>query len=114
MANVKMVIVVIEFLAVSIYPKFPRILKYEVHRSKEKEMRPIKWSRNKVGNLNGKVGYITMFCVSYHPERRYFITPKLPGLNKTINVSSELEGCQVASKMYKDYLDFLIGAKNSL
>jgi hypothetical protein len=77
-------------------------------------MRPLRWSRNKVGNLNGKVGPITLFCVSYHPERRYFITPKLPGLNKTIDVLSELEGCQVASKMYENYVDFLTGAKNSL
>ena len=78
------------------------------------KMRPLKWSRNKVGNLNGKVGHITMFCVSYHPDRHYFITPKLPGLNKTIAVPSESEGCQLASQMYKDYLDFLVGAKSFL
>jgi hypothetical protein len=77
-------------------------------------MRPLKWSRNKAGNLNGKVGHITMFCVSYHPDRRYFVTPKLPGLNKTINVLSESEGYELALQMYKDYLDFLLGAKSSL
>jgi hypothetical protein len=77
-------------------------------------MRSLLCSRNKVGNLNGKVGHITMFCVSYHPERHYFVTPKLPGLNKTITVSSEEEGCLMASKMYRNYLDFLNGTRYSL
>lgn len=77
-------------------------------------MRSLTWSRNKVGNLNGKVGHITLFCVSYHPDRCYFVSPKLPGLNKTITVSSEEEGCLVASRMYKNYIKFLNGAKYSL
>jgi len=74
-------------------------------------MRQIKWSRNQTGTLNGKVGPITLFCVAYFPERGYFVVPKLPGLNKTIQVSSEEAGKNEAEGLYYRYLDFLNGAE---
>ena len=52
-------------------------------------MRPLEWSQNKAGSLNGKVGHVTLFCLAYYLERGYFLAPKLPGLNKTIPVKSK-------------------------
>ena len=74
-------------------------------------MRQLKWSRNKTGTLNGKVGHITLLCVSYYKERGYFVAPKLPGLNKTIPVSSEEEGQRKAEQLYQSYFNFLEGAQ---
>ncbi len=72
-------------------------------------MRQLKWSRNKAGTLNGKVGHVTLFTIAYYPERGYFISPKLPGLNKTIPVISEESGKREAEKLYQRYFDFLKG-----
>ena len=74
-------------------------------------MRQIKWSQDKDGTLNGKVGHITLFTVAYYPERGYFIAPKLPGLNKTIPVLSEEAGKKEAEALYQQYFDFLNGAE---
>ncbi len=74
-------------------------------------MRPIKWSQNKAGTLNGKVGHITVFTVAYYPERGYFVAPKLPGLNKTIIVNSQEAGKRQAEALYRRYFDFLNGAE---
>ena len=74
-------------------------------------MRQIKWSRNKTGSLNGKVGHVTLFCIAYYPERGYFLAPKLPGLKKTIPVNSEEGGKRRATVLYQRYLDFLKGAE---
>jgi hypothetical protein len=73
-------------------------------------MRQLKWSRNKAGTLNGKVGHVTLFTVAYYPERGYFISPKLPGLNKTIPVNSEEVGKRKAEALYQRYFEFLKGA----
>ena len=74
-------------------------------------MRQLKWSQNKTGTLNGKVGQVTLFTVVYYLERGYFVAPKLPGLNKTIPVKSEEEGKMKAESLYKQYIDFLNGAE---
>jgi hypothetical protein len=74
-------------------------------------MRQLKWSQNKAGTLNGKVGHVTLFTVAYYPERGYFIAPKLPGLNKTITVNSEEAGKRKAEAIYQRYFDFLKGAE---
>jgi hypothetical protein len=74
-------------------------------------MRQLKWSQNKDGTLNGKVGHVTLFTVAYYPERGYFVAPKLPGLNKTIQVNSEELGKRKAEKLYQGYIDFLRGAE---
>jgi hypothetical protein len=74
-------------------------------------MRRIKWSQNAAGTLNGKVGHLTLFTVAYYPERGYFVAPKLPGLNKTIQVSSEESGKRQAEALYRRFLDFLMGAE---
>jgi hypothetical protein len=74
-------------------------------------MRQLKWSQNKVGTLNGKIGHITLFTVAYYPERGYFVAPKLPGLNKTILVNSEEAGKRQAEALYRKYFDFLNGAE---
>jgi len=73
-------------------------------------MRQLKWSQNNTGTLNGKVGHITLFTVAYYPERGYFIAPKLPGLNKTIPVTSKEEGKKQAEALYQRYFEFLKGA----
>ena len=73
-------------------------------------MRPLKWSQNQAGSLNGKVGHVTLFCLAYYPERGYFLAPKLPGLNKTIPVDSEAAGKRKAEILYQRYFDFLEGA----
>jgi hypothetical protein len=77
-------------------------------------MRQLKWSRNEAGTLNGKVGHVTLFTVANYPERGHFVSPKLPGLNKTIPVSSTEEGKMKAEEMYKRYFDFLNGAEWNL
>lgn len=74
-------------------------------------MRQIKWSRNKAGTLNGKVGYVTLFTVAYYSTRGYIVSPKLPGLNKTIPVNSEEEGKRKAEELYRQYFDFLMGVE---
>ena len=74
-------------------------------------MRQLKWSKNKAGTLNGKVGHVTLFTVAYYPERGYVIAPKLPGLNKTIPVKSEEAGKKEAEVLYQQYFDFLNGAE---
>jgi hypothetical protein len=74
-------------------------------------MRQLKWSRNKTGTLNGKVGHITLFTIAYYPERGYFVASKLPGLNKTIPVNSEEVGQREAESLHKRYFDFLKGAE---
>jgi hypothetical protein len=74
-------------------------------------MRELKWSQDKAGTLNGKVGHITLFTVAYYQERGYFVAPKLPGLNKTIQVISEEAGKRKAEALYQRYLDFLKGAE---
>jgi hypothetical protein len=74
-------------------------------------MRQIKWSRNHGGTLNGKIGHVTLFTVAYYPERGYFVAPKLPGLNKTIPVSSDEEGKRKAGELYQRYFDFLNGGE---
>ena len=74
-------------------------------------MRQLKWSQNKAGTLNGKVGHVTLFTVVYYPERGYFVAPKLPGLNKTIPVNSEEAGKRKAEALYQRYFDFLKGAE---
>jgi hypothetical protein len=76
-----------------------------------KVMRQLVWSRNQAGTLNGKVGFITLFTIAYYPERNYFLVPKLPGLNKTITVSSEEEGKIQAEVIYKRYVNFLLGGE---
>ena len=43
-------------------------------------MRQLKWSKNEAGTLNGKVGHVTLFTVTYYAERGHFIAPKLPGI----------------------------------
>ena len=70
-------------------------------------MRQLRWSRNEAGTLNGKVGHLTLFTVAYYPERGHFVAPKLPGLNKTIPVSSKEEGKRKAEALYQRYFDFL-------
>ena len=72
-------------------------------------MRQLTWSKNKTGTLNGKVGHVTLFTVAYYPERGHFVAPKLPGLNKTIKVTSEEEGIIKAESLYKRYIYFLKG-----
>jgi hypothetical protein len=74
-------------------------------------MRKLKWSQNTTGTLNGKVGHLTLFTIAYYPERGYFVAPKLPGLNKTIPVSSEEAGKMLAESMYQRYFNFLEGAE---
>jgi hypothetical protein len=74
-------------------------------------MRHLKWSQNKAGSLNGKVGHVTLFVIAFYPERGYFLAPKLPGLNKTIPVNSEEDGKRKAEVLYKRYIDFLGGAE---
>jgi hypothetical protein len=74
-------------------------------------MRQLKWSQDKVGTLNGKVGHITFFTVAYYSERGYFVAPKLPGFNRTIPVNSVAEGKREAEALYKRYYDFLNGAE---
>jgi len=74
-------------------------------------MRQIKWSQDKAGTLNGKVGHVTLFTVAYYQERGYFVTPKLPGLNKTILVNSEESGKKEAEALYQRYFDFLKGSE---
>jgi hypothetical protein len=74
-------------------------------------MRQLKWSRNKAGALNGKVGHVTIFVIAYYPERGYFISCKLPGLNTTVPVNSEEDGKRKADVIYKRYFDFLGGAE---
>ncbi len=73
-------------------------------------MRPLKWSQNQAGTLNGKVGHVTVFTVAYYPKRGYFVAPKLPGLNKTIPVNSYEDGKIKAEVLYKKYIDFMNGA----
>ena len=74
-------------------------------------MRQLKWSQDKAGTLNGKVGHVTLFTVAYYSERGYFVAPKLPGLNKTIPVKSEEEGKTKAESLYQRYIDFLKGVE---
>jgi len=74
-------------------------------------MRELKWSQDKAGTLNGKVGHVTLFTVAYYPERGYFVAPKLPRLNKTILVNSEEAGKRKAGALYQRYFDFLNGAE---
>jgi hypothetical protein len=74
-------------------------------------MRQLTWSQNKAGTLNGKVGHVTLFTVAYYPERGYFVSPKLPGLNKTIPVNSKEAGKSKAEALYQRYFDFLKGAE---
>ena len=73
-------------------------------------MRQIKWSQDKAGTLNGKVGHVTLFTVAYYPERGYFVAPKLPGL-KTIQVNSEEGGKKEAEALYQRYFNFLNGTE---
>jgi hypothetical protein len=77
-------------------------------------MRQLKWSRNEAGTLNGKVGHVTLFTVAHYPERGHFVSPKLPGLNKTISVRSPEEGKMKAEELYKRFFDFLNGAEWNL
>ena len=74
-------------------------------------MRELIWSTNKAGTLNGKVGFITIFTIAYYPERGYFLVPKLPGLNKTIKISSDEEGKNHAEVIYKRYINYLLGGE---
>jgi hypothetical protein len=74
-------------------------------------MRELIWSRNKAGTLNGKVGFITLFTISYSPEHSYFLVPKLPGLDKTIHINCEEEGKGMAKVIYRRYVNFLLGAE---
>ena len=74
-------------------------------------MRKLIWSRNSAGSINGKVGHVTLFVIGYYPERGYFISSKLPGLNTTIPVISEESGKRKAEELYKRYIDFLGGAE---
>jgi hypothetical protein len=74
-------------------------------------MRDLIWSRNQAGTLNGKVGFITMFTIAYYPERGYFLAPKLPGLNKTIQINSEEGGKNQAEVIYKSYINYLLGGE---
>jgi hypothetical protein len=74
-------------------------------------MRELIWSINNTGTLNGKIGFITIFTISYYPERGYFLVPKLPGLNKTIEISSEEEGKNQAEAIYKRYFNYLKGGE---
>jgi hypothetical protein len=74
-------------------------------------MRQLKWSADKNGTLNGKVGSVTLFVVAYYPERGHFVVPKLPGLNKTIPTISKEEGKIKAESIYHRYIDFLNGAE---
>jgi len=76
-----------------------------------KVMRQLIWSRNQAGTLNGKVGFLTLFTIAYYPERSYFLVPKLPGLNKTIHISSEEEGKKQAEVIYKRYINYLLGGE---
>jgi hypothetical protein len=73
-------------------------------------MRQLKWSRNQAGTLNGKVGHVTLFTVAHYPERGHFISSKLPGINKTIQISSPEEGKKKSEILYQQYVDFLNGA----
>jgi hypothetical protein len=71
-------------------------------------MRPLKWSRNRQGNLNGKAGWITLFTVSYHSgQRNYIAVSKLPGIRKAITAKSEREAQEMAEKLYQEYLGYL-------
>jgi hypothetical protein len=74
-------------------------------------MRQLKWSQNQAGTLNGKVGHLTLFTIAHYPERGHFVAPKLPGLNKTIPVSSREEGKSKAEALYQRYFNFLMGAE---
>ena len=74
-------------------------------------MRQLTWSRNQAGTLNGKVGHLTLFTIAYYPERGHFVVPQLPGLNKTIPVTSKEEGKMKAEALYQRYCDFLSGAE---
>jgi hypothetical protein len=74
-------------------------------------MRQLKWSQTQTGTLNGKVGHVTLFTIAYYQERGYFLAPKLPGLNKTIQVNSEEAGKRKAAVLYQEYYDFLTGAE---
>jgi len=74
-------------------------------------MRELIWSRNKAGTLNGKVGFITIFTIAYYPDRGYFLAPKLPGLDKNIQISCEEEGKNEAKTIYRRYVNFLLGAE---
>ncbi len=77
-------------------------------------MRQLSWSPNKAGALNGKVGPLTLFTIAYYPERGHFVAPKLPGLNKTIPVSSKEEGKRRAEALYQRYFDFLLGVRQMI
>jgi hypothetical protein len=83
----------------------------KISKTWEGVMRQLKWSQNNAGTLNGKVGHVTLFTVSYYPERGYFVAPKLPGLNKTIPVNSEEAGKRKAEALYEWFFDFLKGAE---
>ena len=74
-------------------------------------MRQLIWSSNQSGTLNGKVGFLTLFTIAYYPERGYFLVPKLPGLNKTIQISSEEKGKNQAEIIYKRYINYLLGGE---
>ncbi len=75
-------------------------------------MRQLSWSPNKAGILNGKVGHLTLFTIAYYPERGHFVAPKLPGLIKTIPVSTKEEGKRRAEALYQRYFDFLMGVRH--
>jgi hypothetical protein len=75
-------------------------------------MQQLSWSPNKAGTLNGKVGHLTLFTVAYYPGRGHFVAPKLPGLNKTIPVSSAEEGKRKAESLYHRYFDFIMGVRH--
>jgi hypothetical protein len=62
-------------------------------------MKPLEWSRMQSGVWNGKVGAITLMTVALHPERGWFVAPKLPGL-RTVDVADLEEGRQVANKLW--------------
>jgi hypothetical protein len=74
-------------------------------------MRRLQWSQTQAGTLNGKIGHVTLFTIAYYPERGHFVAPKLPGLNKTIQVNSKEEGKMKAEALYQRYFDFMKGAE---
>ncbi len=74
-------------------------------------MLPLKWSRMESGNLNGKVGPVTLFTVNWHTGvRRWFVASKLPGLNRPIPATAESHGMMVAEECWRQYQKFLAGA----
>jgi hypothetical protein len=91
--------------------KQPGFFLWELNATQWEVMRQLKWSLNQAGTLNGKVGHVTIFTVAYYPERGYFVAPKLPGLNKTIQVSSYEEGKMKAEALYQRFFDFMNGAE---